>query len=251
MPRIRSSFCRSSLNLRVLRRRAESVVVDPQGEGLGLDQPVLDDHRVHGRLHPQGPAYGPEEVLRVVERVEPGQVRAQDAPHEGLPPRPGHQPKDLEGWKRDVQEEPDVGVREPLADHARQQHQVVVVDPDQIGRPKHLGHLFEKQLMGLVVGLEVRRVEVGQQGKVVEQRPDHVVAEAAVVLVVEPLLDMDGYQLESAHLFLHLGQFLRRVVGLADPHDLPARDRPMPSAFSARARTADTRPPAFRTTLFL
>src|SRR5512135_630348 len=114
-------------------RFVEMAVIYAEGKGLGSDEAVADCNGIGGGLQPQGAANCTEEVLRVVERVKADHVRPQYSPKNGLPPGTGHQAEDLEGGKRDVQEESYLRFGNLPSDHAGQQHQVVVVNPDQIG----------------------------------------------------------------------------------------------------------------------
>ena len=239
------------LHFRVTGGPAEPVVVDAQRKGLGLDQPVLDDHGVHGGFHPQGPADCLEEVLRIVEGMKPGQVRAQDAPQDGLPPRPGHEPKDLERRKRDMQEESDVRLREPLrgSDPAGASGGSRGPRPDRSGG----GSLPP-----------VRETARGPAGRP-RSTPDRS----------WPAAESSGTAARSCRCRSHrstwssslsstcTGTSLKAltcsctwasssgVSSVLPIHTISLPRPPVASAFSARARTADTRPPAFRTTLFL
>jgi hypothetical protein len=58
------------------------------------------------------------------------QVRSEEAIEQPLAPR--QQPEDLRGGKGDVEEEADPSVGDPLAQHPRDEHELVVVDPDEI-----------------------------------------------------------------------------------------------------------------------
>ena len=77
-------------------------------------------------VHPQGNIR--PEVPRKVRRLEGNQIRGKEATQEALPD--GEAAEDLRRRKGYVEEESNRGIGECLANHLRDQHQVVVVHPN-------------------------------------------------------------------------------------------------------------------------
>ena len=71
-------------------------------------------------------------MAHVRRRVEADEVGAEQAFEQLLAPR--QDAEDLGRRKRDVQEEADARARHALAQHARHEHQLIVVDPDHVAR---------------------------------------------------------------------------------------------------------------------
>ena len=94
------------------------------------------------------------EVAEIGRRVEADQVGAQHALQQ--PVARGQGAEQLFGGKRDVEEEPDPGVREPLAQQPGQQHELVVVHPDQVARPVVRRHDVGEALVRLDVAAPSR-----------------------------------------------------------------------------------------------
>ena len=99
----------------------------------------------------------------------------------------------LERRERDMEKEPDLRIGQLLLDQPRQQHQLVVVDPDcRIRLGDALEDIEETPIDRLVRGPRLVAVfHVGRE--VVKERPDGVVAEAAVVEVELLLAQIDRF----------------------------------------------------------
>ena len=170
------------------------------------------------RLAAEDPGRRGDEVAGVGLRVEADQRRAEDA-LEQVPAR-GQQAEELRRRERDVGEEPDRGAGHLAAHHLRHQHEVVVVDPDEIPGAVFADDRFRE---GAVDGpvrlpaLDLRREAIEL---VVEERPQDPVGEAVVVALdvggVE--LDRDGTQGVEADPQL-LALRLREAPRLTRPAD--------------------------------
>jgi hypothetical protein len=113
--------------------------------------------------------------------MEPDKVRSKEAGEDLLPP--GEVAEDLERREGDVVEIPDLGIRQALPEHLREEHQVVVVDPDGVVGPGHLHHGVAELLVHPLVDLPRLRIVVCMEVEVVEERPEGVVAEPVVVVL--------------------------------------------------------------------
>ena len=191
----------------------------PIGNTPSRDLPPLPAEAVHlgGRAgEAQG---GRREVAQERRRVEADEVRAEHPLEDALALR--QDPEDLGGGERDVEEEADARLGDPLAEHPRHQHELVVVDPDEVaGLPARRDRVGEARVHRLV------RVEVAdlrrQAGDgVVEERPQHAVRVAFVVarhLVRGERHRDEAQRLEApVHLGARAGGHVGELPGPADP----------------------------------
>jgi hypothetical protein len=111
--------------------------------------------------------------------VEPDDARPQHAGENLAPPR--HDLKHVRGRKRDVQEEPDRGLRQPIAHEAGHEQQVVVVYPDHVAVPVLADHRGGEALVDRAVRVPVGERERNAIDLIVEQRPEDAVADAVVI----------------------------------------------------------------------
>lgn len=82
-----------------------------------------------------------------------------------------------------MEEEADADARQLIPDQIRQQHQVVVVNPQDIVRPGHFQQRRGEDIVdSLVLQPEVFVVS-GVGGKVMEKRPDGLIAKALVEIL--------------------------------------------------------------------
>ena len=79
-----------------------------------------------------------------------------------------------------MQKEPHGYVRRFLPQEFRQQHQVVVMDPDKVTRHHHLHHCVTEQPVHPEVLLPVLFLKLCVRREIVKQRPDRFVAESEV-----------------------------------------------------------------------
>lgn len=111
----------------------------------------------------------------IVIGVEADQVTMQNAQEKLI--ANGENAIDLATRERSVQEEPDLdvllAVTDLLTQHLREQHKMVVVDPNQISILDFLGDGFGEQSVGFLVSLPSRLIEGNFTGVVVEQRPEN------------------------------------------------------------------------------
>ena len=228
----------------LVRALADAVPPGDLLQGLGVDRDrerrradlaVTGPDRRPSRDQARRPAAGAQEVRGVGAALETDQVRAEQ-PVDHLA-APGQLGEDLVAGKRDVVEEADPDVAALLADHLRNQLQLVVVHPDRRpGRRLVHGGLRERPV-DRHVRVPPPAMELGRRDDVVVQRPQRRVAEA---LVVVP--DLIGGQAD-AHQVQVVGRERpgcgSRVAGPADPHAARlAHDR-----FQRADQPAGTRPP--------
>ena len=81
-----------------------------------------------------------------------------------------------------MQEETDPQVRSLVAQHLRNQLQLVVLNPDHCAVGCHLGRVVGEPLVDRDVGLPPLAVELRRSDRVVIERPERRVGEALVVL---------------------------------------------------------------------
>lgn len=109
----------------------------------------------------------------VVVGVEPDEVAMQHTEKELI--ADGKNAVDLTARERRVQEEADLHILSAranlLAEHLRQQHQVVVVDPDEVSVLYLLGDGLGEETVRFLVGFPGGLVERDLAGVVVKERP--------------------------------------------------------------------------------
>ena len=196
------------------RQLLERGGVDRDGEGRGSDRPAVGQvDQVAVGLVADPPPDEPDEVLRTARHLEADQV-GPEQPFEDLA-APGQLLEELLRRERDVQVEADAQVRPELAQHLRDQLELVVVDPHGGALRGDLGGPVGEALVDREVGVPPLTVELRLGDHVVVDRPQGAVGEALV-----ELLDLLGgqrhrHQLEAVVLErLELGL---RPAGPADP----------------------------------
>ena len=144
-----------------------------------------------------------------------------------------------------MQEKAYARVRQPLAQHARQQHELVVVHPDQIVRAGVLDHGVAEPAVGFDVGLPALGREAQTRRQVMKQRPDGLVRISFVEIGDQVRGQVDG---DGA---IALGPLLKdtlpfgiarmgSVAGPADPDTSgTAQDGVHSGSQSARAAAGD------------
>jgi hypothetical protein len=211
----------------------EEIEVDADWKDPDLRDPVsqLDDHRLAVDASAEQTLDAIEEVARVALDVEADQVAGEQAAKQLAVP--GAEPKDVVGGEGNVHEEGDPLAERELTEVFGNEHQMVVVDPDQLSLACVLGGQPGEALVDLLVALPVPALETGQGGKGVEERPQGPVGEAVVVEG-----DLAVAQQNRHHVVvLHPGReaFARLDLdsGPADPgtappadHRLQSRDQP-------------------------
>ncbi len=109
------------------------------------------------------------------------QIRAQDPAQELV--SPGQDSKHVRRGPRDVEKEADPRPRQNLAEHAGNQRQLVIVDPDQVAVLILGSDRFSEALIDAPVGgPAVFRFELHLVEQVVEERPEDAVGKSVVVL---------------------------------------------------------------------
>lgn len=102
-----------------------------------------------------------QKVTSIVVRVETNQITVQNTKKNLISDRKNA--VDLAAWEWGVEEEGDLdvllAVTNLLTKHGRQEHQVVVVDPDEVTVLDILGNSFSKEAVGFLVGVPSRLVE--------------------------------------------------------------------------------------------
>jgi hypothetical protein len=112
--------------------------------------------------------------------VEADHVRAQQPLHQLV--RPGQDAPLLRRGPRNVEEEADGRLGQPLAQHCRHQHQVIVVHPDGGVFVRRAGRSLGEPAVHRQVIVPERVLDVHLLVEVVTERPEHPVGEAVVVV---------------------------------------------------------------------
>jgi len=176
---------RARLDGRRAGERLEALDVDADRDRRGVDARGADDQVDPVRGHAPRRSGSDQrlgridEIVPVARRVERDRVRRQDA-LEDLPP-PGEHAKDLRRGERRVQEEVDPAGKPPVAQEARDQHQLVVVHPDPVGGLRARKHDVGEPAVDPHVALPVVAVEDAAPGEVVQHGPERPVAQPVVV----------------------------------------------------------------------
>ena len=167
-------------DLGLLRGAVVEVVVDPHGQGVHADHAVAELHLVEPEIEVQDPFHRADEMAHVVVRVEGHEVGAQQPPqHFGAF---GQDAEQFVGGEGNVVEVADLQFGAGFPQHARQEHQLVVLHPYDVARlGQPADRLAEKTVHG-AVGLAVARLVAGIGEEVVAQGPDRAVAVTFVVV---------------------------------------------------------------------
>ena len=175
-----------------------TVVIDTHGKRVHQCESVVECDAPQLVLHAQKPSRASKEIAHVVVGVKADQVGAEQSRDHLFAPR--HHPKRLERWEWDVQEEPNRRIGHLVAQHLGQEHELVVLHPDHIARPRDLEHRVAETLVGLDVRLPHRQLELDVLDEVVEQRPKRAVRKAVVVAAY------DVFGQEDRHALMLLAQ---------------------------------------------
>src|SRR6266576_1882540 len=74
----------------------------------------------------------------------------------------------------------------------RQDHELVVMDPDLVVGPELRHQLLGEELVHLDIGIKVLTFVVGEGGEIVEKRPENGVGKTVVVIVVQVFINENG-----------------------------------------------------------
>ena len=184
------------------------LVVDPERESAHLDRALsmLDlARRPIGALaeHALDAVHEVRDVARV---VETDQIAREQAAQDLTAPR--QHPEQIEGRKRDVQEERHAHVRTQRAQVLGAAGQVVVVDPDEIVVADDFVGPPCEELVHALVDLEIAAIEGRAFEQRVEERPERAVREAVVVALDLGVPERNRLELVGA--FRHR----KRLVGV-------------------------------------
>ena len=158
----------------------ELFVVDAHRQGIDPHETVADLGFVEFEIHVQDPFRRADEVAHVVVRVEGDQVGAQHTPQQFGPF--GQNPEQFVAGERDVVEIADAERGHDLAEHAGQQHELVILHPDDVVGTDQVAHLLAEEPVDFAVAFpEILPVlRVGEE--IVAQGPDRAVAVPFVVV---------------------------------------------------------------------
>src|SRR5688572_23425577 len=103
-----------------------------------------------------------------------------------------------------MQEKSDGSIRNSCPQHCRQEHQVIIVNPDHITRFIYRHYLIAKDLIRFDVMIEVLILVTCVRRKVMKQRPDGVVAESIIMFVARSCWQKDRVKCEISILKMHV-----------------------------------------------
>ena len=150
--------------------------------------------------------------------MEANEIGTQQSPKQAVTLRQGAE--ELLGGKWDVEEEADAGIRQPLAQKARKQEQLVVVHPDEVTRLVLLRHDVGESLVHLDVRFPVADVERHLIEQIVEEGPEDPVGEPLVVAGHLVGGQRNRHQPHGSELLIQLGLLGRcQLLGCARPSD--------------------------------
>ena len=173
-----------------LQRLEELLRIDADGVHRAVHRAALVRQRVHVGGNAEYPIHGVQKILQIVERLEAHHVGAQKTPQQGL--AAGQDAEKLGRREGRVEEEADFGLGEALAQHFRQQEQVVIVYPDQLVAAHLLGHCIAEQAVDLDVGFPLVVVVDHVRLEEMAQRPQRAVAESVVIALHLLVGEIDG-----------------------------------------------------------
>src|SRR5262249_50999048 len=120
-------------------------------------------------FHTQDPKQGGAKLLQMSVGLEGKQVRAQKPPEKFL--TPGQDWKNFRRREGNVEEKSNRSVGKPIAQHLREQHQMVVVHPDEIIVVVALDDGFAEDVIRLHICVPTLGVKLQLGGEVVKNRP--------------------------------------------------------------------------------
>ena len=121
------------------------------------------------------------EVLRVDRRLEANQVVGREALEDAVVgwDRRG----DVRGRPRDMIKEADLVGKAQLAQELGHRDEVIVLDPDDVGRLQQARKTPGELLVDAEIGIDVAAREIGEIEPVVAHRPEHAIGEPVIIFV--------------------------------------------------------------------
>src|SRR4051794_31072043 len=120
-------------------------------------------------------------MLKMQVRVKGEKIRAQQASQQFL--TPGQDGKDIRIRKRNMKKESNRRVRKPFPEHTRQEHQMVIMNPDPVARPELIDHSRAEPAVCFDIGVPAFGVELQPGGKTVKQGPEGLIGIPLVKLL--------------------------------------------------------------------
>jgi len=155
--------------------------IHPHREHPDFDFTAVDTNPVDVGLDAVHVQQRRQEVTHVSERVKPNQVGTEEALQHLAPVRQGTE--HLRRRKGDVQKESDARVRQPTSEQAREQHQLIVMDPDRIVAAIFGRDDIGKCVVHVDVGVPTSRIRRYAIDQIVQQGPEHAIGESVITPV--------------------------------------------------------------------
>lgn len=167
--------CRDTfLHRRFLEPFDKFVRVDAYGERTNGDEASVPVDAIGRGMRAQDAGATAQEMTRIVVRVEPNQVAVKQAAEQRF--TNGQDTVDFAAGKRCVQEEANldllVGLGDFFPQHLREEHEVVVVDPDEVAILNVLDDGLGEEMVYFLVGCPCGFIKGDFAGVVVEEGPE-------------------------------------------------------------------------------
>jgi hypothetical protein len=133
-----------------------------------------------------------KKVLHVVVGVKADEIGAQQAIQDKSAPWCRKEAEQLVSREWNMEKESNGCIRDSLAEIPRQEHQMIIMDPDDVPWPCDFNKRFTEGMVDLLILLPVIGSENCQLGKVVEEWPDGFVAESLIEVFYIFLGEKDG-----------------------------------------------------------
>lgn len=176
----------------------EGGVVDAHRQRVDADAAVADLRLVEPEIDVQHPFRRTDEVAHVVVGVECDQIGSQHAPQDLRPF--GQDAEEFVRREGDVVEITDAQRGTMFAQQSGQQHELVVLHPDDVVGFDPAENLFAEERVDFPVGLPEILAVAGEREEIVAQRPDRAVAVPFVVV-------RDLFRREENGVEVHFRQF--------------------------------------------
>ena len=137
--------------------------------------------------------------------LKPEQIEYAHRPDQLRVRRDSHE--DARGRERGMQEQPDPVGHPASPQRIGQAQQVVVMHPDHIVGTKQRGQRCGEKVVDPPISRELRPLEMAEADLIVQHRPQRVVGEAAIVLVVVLARQIDGEQRDRPDIAFKTGSF--------------------------------------------
>src|SRR5918999_70683 len=231
-----------TLGVRLCRRGGKLLKINPHWKSVHLDHMVGCQELGHMMLIAEDAQDALEKMVRVLVRVESNQVGPQQTLQNLTPPFSRQKTKHLKRGEWDVQEKPDRYLWPPSFEQPRQQHQVIIVNPQDVIGPYDVFQRITKDSINLLVLLPKVRLIFGKSRKIMKQRPDRRVAKSKIELLHLFFAEKHRVRLKRTERLSDQLPLERNLDGAsrpANPKMLHTQRRRSPAGLHERRQTCD------------